>query len=133
MTKLERAKEKIKFAHPIAGIHVRRTDKLGEAAYMDLERYMDHVESWYDRYLLQHPGKQVIKRVYLATDDAELVKSANTKYPEYKFITYVSDHMSNAVNRNSDSAITGILFDTLLLKECDFVVVTFSSNIGRLV
>uniref|UniRef100_H2ZE68 GT23 domain-containing protein n=1 Tax=Ciona savignyi TaxID=51511 RepID=H2ZE68_CIOSA len=132
-SKLKKAKEKIKFAHPIAGIHVRRRDKIGEAYFLDLERYMDHVESWYDQYMLQHPEERVIRRVYLATDDAELVKSANTKYPEYQFITYVSDYMLNVVNRNSDSAINGILFDTFLLKECDFVVVTFSSNIGRLV
>uniref|UniRef100_H2YQF4 GT23 domain-containing protein n=1 Tax=Ciona savignyi TaxID=51511 RepID=H2YQF4_CIOSA len=133
LDELEAVKLEIKFLHPIAGVHVRRTDKISEADYFPLERYMEHIENWYDRYSLKHPNDKVIRRVYLATDAKEIIKEAKQKYPEYTFITQSGKLSSNSQDRHSYTALKCVLFDVLLLKECDFVVVTFSSNIGRLV
>ncbi|XP_078492580.1 alpha-(1,6)-fucosyltransferase-like isoform X2 [Ciona intestinalis] len=130
---LETIKGDIEFEHPIVGIHVRRTDKISEASFFDLERYMDHVESWYDRYQLKHPKKKVVRRVYLATDDENVIKEAKNSYPDYKIIFTIGRTFNISQNRKSNSAVKGVLFDALLLKDSDFVVATFSSNIGRLV
>uniref|UniRef100_H2YJ14 GT23 domain-containing protein n=1 Tax=Ciona savignyi TaxID=51511 RepID=H2YJ14_CIOSA len=133
LNELEAVKLEIKFSHPIVGLHVRRTDKITEAAYFTLEMYMYHVENWYERYSMKNPDDKVTKRVYLATDEAEIVKEAKTKYPEYTFVTMLGKLLNNSQDRHSDSALKSILFDVLLLKECNFTVVTFSSNVGRLV
>ena len=38
----------LEFSHPIVGIHIRRTDKVGtEAAFHSVEEYMRHVEEYY--------------------------------------------------------------------------------------
>uniref|UniRef100_H2Y9U9 GT23 domain-containing protein n=1 Tax=Ciona savignyi TaxID=51511 RepID=H2Y9U9_CIOSA len=133
LNELESVKLEMHFTHPIVGVHVRRTDKISEASYFPLERYMDHVESWYDRYSMKHPGDKVVRRVYLATDEEEIIKEAKTKYPGYTFVTALDKLLNNSQDRHSSSSLKSILFDVLLLKECDFVVVTFSSNVGRLV
>uniref|UniRef100_H2Y0J1 GT23 domain-containing protein n=1 Tax=Ciona intestinalis TaxID=7719 RepID=H2Y0J1_CIOIN len=126
-------KREIQFAHPIVGIHIRRRDKISEAPYYDLERYMDHVESWYGRYFMKHPSENVIRRVYLATDASEVVEEAKIRYPKYAFITALGKLFKESQNRQSASAVKCIWYDVLLLRDCDFAVVTFSSNVGRLV
>uniref|UniRef100_H2Z3T9 GT23 domain-containing protein n=1 Tax=Ciona savignyi TaxID=51511 RepID=H2Z3T9_CIOSA len=127
----ESFKKKIRFNHPIVGIHVRRTDKHTEAPPLALERYMDHVIRWFDRYEMRHPGDKVIRRVYLATDEPEVIKEANTKYPSYTFVTAPRKSSGNPQNRSSSAALAGILYDILALKDSDFIVVTLSSNVGR--
>nr|XP_026695846.1 alpha-(1,6)-fucosyltransferase-like isoform X2 [Ciona intestinalis] len=133
LEELKTIKREIEFEHPIVGIHVRRTDKISEASYFGLERYMDHVESWYDRYQLKHPKEKVVRRIYLATDDAQVVKEAKNSYPHYKILFTIGRTFNNSQNRKSNSAVKGVLFDALLLKDSDFVVVTFSSNVSSLV
>lgn len=59
-------------------VHVRRTDKLfGEAAFHNLEEYMHHVEDYYQQ-LEYHTGP-LTRRVYLATDDPNVLKEAREK------------------------------------------------------
>ena len=59
---------------------MRRTDKIGtEAAFHSIEKYMVHVEEWY-QYCAIATGHQVDqKRVYLATDDHQLLEKAKEK------------------------------------------------------
>ena len=59
---------------------MRRTDKIGtEASFHSIEEYMVHVEEWY-QYRAIATGHQVDqKRVYLATDDHQLLKEAKNK------------------------------------------------------
>jgi glycoprotein 6-alpha-L-fucosyltransferase len=51
MTKyINERKSEFNFKHPIVGIHVRRTDKVGtEAAFHPLSEYMQYVEDYYNR------------------------------------------------------------------------------------
>jgi len=61
-------------------VHVRRTDKVGtEAAFHGIEEYMAHVNEWYDQRAIT-TGKEVDKRrVFLATDDPQLLEEAKRK------------------------------------------------------
>lgn len=59
-------------------IHVRRTDKIGtEAQFHPIEEYMEHVEEYYKQLSMN----QIIdeKRVYLATDDPNLLAECRKK------------------------------------------------------
>jgi len=59
---------------------VRRTDKVGtEAAFHSIEEYMTHVEEWYQQHALVTGNQVDQKRVFLATDDANLLREAKTK------------------------------------------------------
>ena len=59
-------------------VQVRRTDKVGtEAAFHGIEEYMFHVHQYFE-YLEQRQEVDT-RRVYLATDDANLLKEAKEK------------------------------------------------------
>ncbi len=61
---------------------MRRTDKLtqGEASFHDIEEYMPHVEEYYRKYAMRtHQKEEIVKRVYLATDDPNLLEEAQKK------------------------------------------------------
>ena len=54
-------------------VHIRRTDKIIEASYRPLTEYMEHVNRWYERLDLR-TGQTHIRKVYLATDDPDVVQ-----------------------------------------------------------
>jgi len=57
-------------------VHVRRTDKIRtEAQSHDIEEYMYHVIAWYNNYTAV-TGKEVVRKVFLATDDIEVYEKA---------------------------------------------------------
>lgn len=51
-------------------MHIRRTDKISEAAYHDIDEYMTHVADYYAQLELTRPVAEW--RVFLATDDVEV-------------------------------------------------------------
>ncbi|XP_055042645.2 alpha-(1,6)-fucosyltransferase isoform X2 [Misgurnus anguillicaudatus] len=122
---------KLGFKHPIIGVHVRRTDKVGtEAAFHPIEEYMVHVEEHF-QYLSQraHVDK---KRVYLATDDPSLLQEAQTKYADYEFISDNSISWSASLhNRYTENSLRGVILDIHFLSQTDFLVCTFSSQVCR--
>uniref|UniRef100_A0A4W6EKY4 Alpha-(1,6)-fucosyltransferase n=1 Tax=Lates calcarifer TaxID=8187 RepID=A0A4W6EKY4_LATCA len=114
-----------------AGVHVRRTDKVGtEAAFHPIEEYMLHVEEQF-----QHLARRVHvdkKRVYLATDDPSLLQEAKTKYPDYEFISDNSISWSAGLhNRYTENSLRGVILDIHFLSQTDFLVCTFSSQVCR--
>merc|ERR1712109_370751 len=83
---LDTTVENFNIEHPIVGIHVRRTDKVGtEAAFHPVEEYMKYVEEYYQK-LEMKSGKLDIKKVYVATDDSKVLAECRKKYPEYEFL-----------------------------------------------
>ncbi|XP_072896289.1 alpha-(1,6)-fucosyltransferase isoform X1 [Hemitrygon akajei] len=128
---IEEATRKLGFRHPIIGVHVRRTDKVGtEAAYHPIEEYMAHVEEHY-KFLAR---KTVVdkKRVYLATDDPNLLQEAKSKYPDYEFISDNSISFSAGLhNRYTENSLRGVILDIHFLSQADFLVCTFSSQVCR--
>ncbi|ALC49021.1 FucT6 [Drosophila busckii] len=116
---------------PIVGVHVRRTDKVGtEAAFHGIEEYMTHVEDYYRT--LEINGTTVVRRIFLASDDAHVIEEARRKYPQY---TIIGDpevaRMAAVSTRYTGTALNGIILDIHLLSMSDYVVCTFSSQVCR--
>ena len=131
---VEQSKTELSFEHPIVGVHVRRHDKVLEARLFDIEDYMTRVEEYYS--LLSLTETVNVKRVFLATDEVEVLQEAKQKYPDYVFIQDTG-HTESASQRNLRSsgvreAIRGIIIDIFLLSQTDYLVCTISSNVGRL-
>ena len=64
---LDSTVENFKFDHPIVGVHIRRTDKVGtEAAFHPVEEYMVHVEEWFRKQRLSDPT--IKSKVYIGED-----------------------------------------------------------------
>ncbi|XP_077966436.1 alpha-(1,6)-fucosyltransferase-like isoform X1 [Styela clava] len=115
--------QKINFTKPIAGVHIRRGDKIKwEAKKHEVEEYMFFIKNWFDEQNIEQ------RTVYVATDDDGVHQELKTKYPSYKFITTPTDTMQKGL-----SALQGIVKDIYLLSQCDFVACTGSSNICHLV
>ncbi|XP_078191279.1 alpha-(1,6)-fucosyltransferase isoform X3 [Callithrix jacchus] len=128
---IEEATKKLGFKHPVIGVHVRRTDKVGtEAAFHPIEEYMVHVEEHFQ--LLARRMQVDKKRVYLATDDPSLLKEAKTKYPNYEFISDNSISWSAGLhNRYTENSLRGVILDIHFLSQADFLVCTFSSQVRQ--
>uniref|UniRef100_A0A3Q3X5C2 Alpha-(1,6)-fucosyltransferase n=1 Tax=Mola mola TaxID=94237 RepID=A0A3Q3X5C2_MOLML len=128
---IQQTMAKLGFKHPIIGVHVRRTDKVGtEAAFHPIEEYMQHVEEQFQ--LLARRVHVDKKRVYLATDDPSLLQEAKTKYPDYEFISDNSISWSAGLhNRYTENSLRGVILDIHFLSQTDFLVCTFSSQVCR--
>nr|XP_039262168.1 alpha-(1,6)-fucosyltransferase-like isoform X2 [Styela clava] len=121
--KIQNKLEETGFKHPIAGIHIRRGDKLElEASKHEVEEYMFFVEVWFDEQNIKQ------RRVYVATDDNSVLGELKNKYPKYEFIATPTD-----TNQEGVGGLEGILTDVHILSQCDFVACTGTSNICRLV
>ncbi|KAE8587810.1 hypothetical protein XENTR_v10022117 [Xenopus tropicalis] len=128
---IEESTKKLGFKHPVIGVHVRRTDKVGtEAAFHPIEEYMVHVEEHFQ--LLARRMQIDKKRVYLATDDPTLLQEAKAKYPQYEFISDNSISWSAGLhNRYTENSLRGVILDIHFLSQADFLVCTFSSQVCR--
>ncbi|XP_054717100.1 alpha-(1,6)-fucosyltransferase-like [Uloborus diversus] len=129
---LEKVEEKLDFKHPVVGVHVRRTDKIGtEAQFHPIEEYMEHVEEYYQQLSLNNPIKE--KRVYLATDDPNLLSECKKKFPDYIFYGDPNIAKSASVGqRYTTESLKGVILDIHMLSKCDYLVCTFSSQVCRL-
>ncbi|XP_071797508.1 alpha-(1,6)-fucosyltransferase-like [Asterias amurensis] len=128
---LELAGQKLGFQHPIVGVHVRRTDKVGtEAAFHGIVEYMIHVDEYYNT--LERIQVVNQRRVYLATDDASLLAEARKAYPQYLFISDNAISKSAGLSsRYTKNALLGVITDIHFLSLSDFLVCTFSSQVCR--
>lgn len=121
------------FVRPVVGLHIRRTDKISrhESEYIDTHEYLKQAEKYFK--LKEIQNKLTYSRViYLATDDADLVKSIQIMYPEYKFLVLTSQP-SRIIRKYPyvQEDLLEIIMDLAFLVEADFTVCTFSSNICR--
>ncbi|XP_059046636.1 alpha-(1,6)-fucosyltransferase [Achroia grisella] len=122
---------KMNFKTPIVGVHIRRTDKVGtEAAFHHIHEYMAHVKDYYDQ--LELTRTVDVRRVYLATDDPNVLEDARNKYPSYQFLGDESVAKTAATHRRyTPVSLAGLLLDLHMLAMCDYIVCTFSSQVGR--
>ncbi|VDL96523.1 unnamed protein product [Schistocephalus solidus] len=129
------------FACPVAGIHVRRTDKvkLKEATFHSLSEYMPQVERFFQRKLMDYQlktGSSVSpswikqKRIFLASDDPSVFEEARRSYPDYDFIG--DEKRATSAYDHSVGATLGIFTDFRMLASTDFLSCTMSSNICRM-
>lgn len=125
---------KLDFRHPIVGVHVRRTDKVGtEAEFHPIENYVKSAEDFYKRQEVLE-GKEISeRRIYLLTDEPSLFEEAKQKFPHYIFIGNQEASINASVKtRFSDESLRGLLSGIHFITQTDFLVCTFSSNVGRL-
>ncbi|KAI0979538.1 hypothetical protein GJ496_009538, partial [Pomphorhynchus laevis] len=124
---------RLDFSSPVVGIHVRRTDKIGtEARFYHFEKYMTHVEEFFKIEEFRHKRK-LKRKVFVATDDPNLLDGASDRYPDYQFLYNKNSTLSASLNnRYSKASSVFVILDILLLSKCDFIVCTFSSNVCRL-
>ncbi|KAJ7340039.1 Alpha-(1,6)-fucosyltransferase [Desmophyllum pertusum] len=128
---IDKKKALLGFKKPIVGVQVRRTDKINtEAAFHSIEEYMYWVDLYYNK--LERTQAVEQRRVYLATDDPNLLPEAKEKYKNYEFVSDREISKSAGLgSRYSDSSLLGVLFDIQMLSECDYLVCTFSSQVCR--
>jgi|AntAceMinimDraft_11_1070367.scaffolds.fasta_scaffold48389_1 hypothetical protein len=143
---LDQLKERIGFKGPIIGVHVRH----GDACHTTLRKGMCKGIGVYLPHLRTLSEKYGTRRVYIATDDAAVIKSLSspTIAAEFDFI-YVTEMDARAlmdgkqlIERRTDlyrdSSASGhtlmmsALVDLLLLTETDALVGHFLSNLSRL-
>lgn len=126
---LKESAVKLGFKKPIVGVHIRRTDKLRFNKPKQISEYMNFVEEYYDR--LELKGIILKRRIYLATEDPDVVYETKNQYPNYEIISNIeaAKVASQLKNRWSIEGLNGIITDLHLLSMSDFVVCTFSSNI----
>lgn len=129
---LDTTVENFNIEHPIVGIHVRRTDKVGtEAAFHSVEEYMKYVEEWFRKQELTQ--SDVKRRVYVASDDPKVLGECRKKYPDIEFLGDQNVAKSAAVSsRYSDSSLRGVIQDIHMLSISDYLVCTFSSQVCRI-
>lgn len=71
---IESRTKKLGFRNPIVGVHIRRTDKLFEADFYDVDEYMIWVDDFYDQLEMREPMQPFDKRrIFLATDEPMVV------------------------------------------------------------
>ena len=88
ITKREEGKKatqaNVHFGFFFCRVHVRRTDKNTEAAFYSIEEYMYWVDLYYNK--LERVQTIEQRRVYLATDESNLLSEAKNKYVSLVFI-----------------------------------------------
>jgi len=70
----------------MVAIQVRRTDKKTEAFYQPIEAYMKHVEEYFEKIEIENETKLEEKRVYVASDDPNILDECKQKFPGFFFI-----------------------------------------------
>ncbi len=72
--------------NPYVGIHVRRTDKISEASFHQVEEYMKYVEEYFEFLEIKERKTLDAKRVYVASDDPTVLEECRKKYPGWNLI-----------------------------------------------
>ncbi|KAM7539776.1 hypothetical protein Aperf_G00000028967 [Anoplocephala perfoliata] len=129
-----------------------------EAESHKFEEYMYYVDQFYNKLDSEHairsrtaewrgddtfiPPKPIKRRVFIATDDPAVFDEARNLYgsklgpdgtPLYEFIGDTQRAQSAALStRYSHSSLLAVIADVIALSHTDYLVCTFSSQIGRL-
>lgn len=119
-----------KIPRPCTAIHVRHSDKMFEAQLLDFSKYMEEAEKIKNR--------TGISDIYLMTDDDWVIQTTK-RYPEFQF------HYRDMPRTNKGwqaDMLAGIqiqqqevnfLMDIYSAVQCQHFIVTYSSNVGRLI
>lgn len=130
---IDSLKKEMGFKSPIVGLHVRRSDKVGdEAEFHSIAKYMEWVAEYYDK--LSKVRTIDKRRVFIATDDVEVVTEARATFPDYTFLNLpnLSKIASKVGNRYTEDNLKGVITDIHFLSHTDYLVCTFTSNICRM-
>ncbi|KAG0006820.1 hypothetical protein BGZ80_005125 [Entomortierella chlamydospora] len=115
---------------PCMSIHVRHSDKSSEAALIEFSKYMEHAE--------RYRAKTQVSSVYLLTDDDEVIKSTkNYSDFQFHFLDMARSNKGWEADRDTgmsrDQQERTFLIDIFSAVRCQHSIVTYSSNVGRLI
>ena len=96
---LLRPKQELNLDFKNLAVHVRRGDKIQEAYFYDVEKYMDVIQDYVQ--IKSHVGQKVEKIVYVSTDDPNALKDIREKYQDFKVIgnASVAEEASSVLTR----------------------------------
>jgi hypothetical protein len=60
-------------------MHIRRSDKIKEAKYYPVDLYFLWAERWFKIQDRRNTGTPIKRRVYIATDEPEIIEEAKKK------------------------------------------------------
>lgn len=115
---------------PCMSIHVRHSDKGHEAPLLELSKYMEKAK--------RYKAKTGLSNVYLMTDDEQVIQTTKN-YPDFQF-HYMDVPRSNqgweadtraGISREQQEV--NFLVDIYSAARCQHSIVTYSSNVGRLI
>lgn len=131
--RIDDAIAQLNYAGPIVGVQIRRTDKVSttQSQFFAVERYMEHADAFFDR--LNVTGTLQQRRIFLASEAPTVRDEITAKFPHYEIVTntVASQLAEKLETRYTLDALLGTIVDIELLARADFLVCTFSSNVGR--
>lgn len=135
ISNVESVMGEISFDEPIVGLHIRVTDiqNIQWRKNVSIETFMDRVRDYYDTMELTQKVKS--RRVFVATDNHETIRTLIKKYPDYKIhFNYLNAKIAKDISRRfSLAGLFGIMKDFRTLLRCHHVICGYSSNICRLI
>ncbi|KAG0039618.1 hypothetical protein BGZ83_002762, partial [Gryganskiella cystojenkinii] len=118
------------FATPCIAIHVRHSDKWVEARLLSLSKYMRAAERF--------RAMSGVSSIYLMTDDDKVIQSTKN-YPDFHFHFRDVPRTNHGWEADVQAGISreqqevNFLIDIYSAAQCQQIVLTYSSNVGRLI
>ena len=81
---IDQSRKQFQFQSPIVGVHIRRTDKVEESKLFNIDQYMIKVKLFFDN--LAKRKINIKRRVFVVTDEPQLINQLKSKYTNYQFI-----------------------------------------------
>ena len=124
---------------PMIGIHYRGGDALQEGRILNLNLYLNLIQQIVDKSQNSSAKFDNTRNIYFATDDTRVLRQMNelTRTSEYSYHVETNPlgfELRSPRGRVDTVAKTmeTMLMDLYFLVRCDYVIVPFTSNIGRL-
>ncbi|KAG0046973.1 hypothetical protein BGZ83_007882 [Gryganskiella cystojenkinii] len=118
------------FPTPCISIHVRHSDKFKEATLLGFWEYMEAAD--------RLKAKTGISDIYLMTDDDQVIQSTKN-YTDYRFHYRTQSRTNQGWIADTEAGVPrdeqelNFLLDIYSAAMCKHSVVTYSSNVGRLI
>ena len=128
LREIEVIKQSITIDGTYVSMHVRRGDKVCEHCNVDLSKYVSAMEGTWDR-------------VYVMSDDYEIVKAAKLAMPNSSIFTLTApdaagyDHASYMRQdaKQKSNKLISLLAEMEILAGAEKIICTFSSNLGMFI
>ena len=119
-----------------ASVHVRRSDKIKEVYFTDISDYVKVIQDYFSIRRAKNLDLDQKKTIFVATDDpsaiAKIQKSLENQDILVDGNVTIADNASEIFNRFIPEVHDALVQDFFKLANADFLLCTFSSNLGRL-
>lgn len=116
--------------HLHIGVHIRRTDKITEEAYIPMTTYVQYIN--FISHMLGRSQSGVIF-IYVMTDDYSVIDELQSFLPDAKVLfSEEAIRLASTQNRYTKASLLAFLMDLYAIVSSDFVVCSHISNVCRL-